>query len=224
MPSEREMSGRLNLDKQHGTWRLQSILNARLSFELLVVLCKRHELRVQAARSRQPRQHDAQQDDAEERRGRREAAEALESATRKRQARKNTCGARRARALQQARTRIMNCWMSAPPDLPSGLHTTSMAALPLTLVSSSSGMYATAREATARQRARQQPACWCAQGHALSLHGSNTAGKRDTSGGDGRQMQRTHKQQLHGLTHASTWTPWRRCSAPRRRTRPPAAA
>jgi hypothetical protein len=28
--------------------------------------------------------------------------------------------------------RIMNCWISAPPDLPSGLQTTSMAAFPFT--------------------------------------------------------------------------------------------
>lgn len=28
--------------------------------------------------------------------------------------------------------KIMNCWIRAPPDFPNGLHTTSMAALPLT--------------------------------------------------------------------------------------------
>ena len=63
---------------------MPSTLDARLLAQLLVVLRKRHELRVQAARGRQPRQHDAQQDDAEERGGRSEAAEALESATSKR--------------------------------------------------------------------------------------------------------------------------------------------
>ena len=33
---------------------------------------------------------------------------------------------------KEPNVRIMNCWISAPPDLPSGLQTTSMAAFPLT--------------------------------------------------------------------------------------------
>lgn len=32
----------------------------------------------------------------------------------------------------EPKVKIMNCWINAPPDFPSGLHTTSMAALPLT--------------------------------------------------------------------------------------------
>mmetsp|Transcript_20086 Transcript_20086/g.59649 ORF Transcript_20086/g.59649 Transcript_20086/m.59649 type:complete len:326 (-) Transcript_20086:810-1787(-) len=45
-------------------------------------------------------------------------------------------------AAREPKPMIMNCWMRAPPDLPSGLQMTSMAALPLTLTSSSRGMYA----------------------------------------------------------------------------------
>merc|ERR1719231_854822 len=45
-------------------------------------------------------------------------------------------------AASEPNVKIMNCCTSEPPDLPSGLQMTSIAALPLTFVSSSSGMYA----------------------------------------------------------------------------------
>lgn len=55
--------------------------------------------------------------------------------SRQRHARASACNAwLSARALALAphpKPMIMNCWMSAPPDLPSGLQITSMAALPL---------------------------------------------------------------------------------------------
>ena len=38
------------------------------------------------------------------------------------------------------RDKGVTCWMKDPPDLPSGLQITSMAALPLVLDSASSGM------------------------------------------------------------------------------------